>query len=309
LKDPGQILDFFRTDISSRNIYTNLLRQFDLEYPARKGNRRKYRPASRLKANRNAAVLSLCLVTGLSLGVGSAFADSEIPPDTVPPDLPPGKAKVKLETPGEKASETERPLSEGPPPDTGKSSPSVPKPKKNPLPKREKEQAPPEQKELPGDQKAPPGDTAPAGKDKRKPVGNLPGVVGELPPLPDLPGELLKANPPKSAGGEQRDVSKASTGGREGSVSLAPRKQVGRSGNGIPSSGKKVLPKTDQGTWVADAGSGKKQGSVSNGVPRTVKGGKLPRTASGDLDGVALGGLAALFGSLYFWRKGGDEQD
>lgn len=114
MKDPKQILESFRTDVHSQNIYSSLLRQFDLEYPNSKGNRRK--PQKQLSKNMNqmAAALSVCLVTGLSAGVGSAFANSDIGPVQPPLDEAPSKANLNIEQPLQEGKELERKLPEHP---------------------------------------------------------------------------------------------------------------------------------------------------------------------------------------------------
>ena len=83
MKDPKQILESFRTDVQSRNLYSSLLRQFDLEYPNPRGNRRKPKPLAGKNVNQMAAALSVCLVTGLLAGVGTAFANSDLDPANI----------------------------------------------------------------------------------------------------------------------------------------------------------------------------------------------------------------------------------
>ena len=110
MKDPKQILESFRTDVQSRNLYSSLLRQFDLEYPNPRGNRRKPKPLAGKNVNQMAAALSVCLVTGLSAGVGTAFANSDFGPGQHPLDEPPSKPDQKIEQPQSEGKELERKL-------------------------------------------------------------------------------------------------------------------------------------------------------------------------------------------------------
>lgn len=114
MKDPKQILESFRTDVQSRNLYSSLLRQFDLEYPNPRGNRRKPKPLAGKNVNQMAAALSVCLVTGLSAGVGTAFANSDFGPGQHPLDEPPSKPDQKIEQPQSEGKELERKLSDQP---------------------------------------------------------------------------------------------------------------------------------------------------------------------------------------------------
>jgi hypothetical protein len=111
VKDPKKMLDSWRTDIRAGNIYGHLLRQFDLARSDCEPNRRKAKKSHNIKSS--AAILSLCFVTGLSVGVSSAFADNDIVPDVAPQEQPTQREKVDIKPPSTKYEQkVEQPLSE-----------------------------------------------------------------------------------------------------------------------------------------------------------------------------------------------------
>jgi hypothetical protein len=111
VKDAKKMLDCWRIDVRAENIYSHLLRQFDLERSDREPNRRKSKKSQNIKGS--AAVLSLCFVTGLSVGVSSAFADNEIVPDVAPQEQPTHREKVDVKLPPTKYEQkVEQPLPE-----------------------------------------------------------------------------------------------------------------------------------------------------------------------------------------------------
>jgi hypothetical protein len=102
MKNIKKLFDsFFRGNIPSWNIYSHLLRQFDLDQAYHGSNRRS--KSGNMKSS--LVILSLCLMTGLSIGVGSAFADNEWVPDTAPIDQPAHQEKVDVKAPSMKAQQ------------------------------------------------------------------------------------------------------------------------------------------------------------------------------------------------------------
>jgi outer membrane biosynthesis protein TonB len=100
VKDSKKMLDSWRIDVRSGNIYSHLLRQFDLARSDCEPNRRKVKKNHNIKSS--AAILSLCFVTGLSVGVSSAFADNDIAPDVAPQEQPTQREKVDVKSPPSK---------------------------------------------------------------------------------------------------------------------------------------------------------------------------------------------------------------
>ncbi|WP_124726612.1 hypothetical protein [Staphylospora marina] len=329
--DPGRLLESFRTDVSSRNLYTDLLRQFDLEHPNRKGNRKKRGTPAGRNVNRTAAILSLCLVTGLSLGIGSAFADGDIPPETAPPDQPPGSSKVKTELPVKTGREVERPVREERPPDmAGRQSPGIGKreaprdqtgsasgQRGGSVPERKDVESPPP--DMPGkrDQRGREETRKPA--ETKRPALTLPGGgTLELPPVLELPKELAGGNPNGNSSvddgektgrttGESRTIASrdmssgvTSTTGKSDNSGAGSVQSSGKTSSGVREKAKEEnRPKQQEPVVTVSAGT----------PPKTVDGAELPKTASGDLDGVIGGGLAALIGSLYLIRRNGDDRE
>jgi hypothetical protein len=116
VKDSKKMLDSWRIDVRSGNIYSHLLRQFDLARSDCEPNRRKVKKSQNIKSS--AAILSLCFVTGLSVGVSSAFADNDIAPDVAPQEQPTQREKVDVKSPPTKYEQkVEQPLPEIVPPE------------------------------------------------------------------------------------------------------------------------------------------------------------------------------------------------
>ncbi|AUS07865.1 hypothetical protein C1X05_02835 [Laceyella sacchari] len=290
MKDPKQILDSWRTDVHSRNIYSNLLRQFDLEYPNQKGNRRRPKSFAARNPNHTAAALSLCLVTGLTMGVGSAFAENEVGPDTNQPvDLPPSKASVTQEQPAPERKNVglERRIEDRRPQE-------VEIPKKPQVQQHQPDEVKSTSPELPPSEEKP--REVVAEKEKSQPTSE-----SEQPARKDqiTNNHLSSHHSPKLNQSEQ---------------TMKPQKES------------KQHPSTNQhieepvrvvegevsleafSTEKKDAGT--KQDAIkttadtrSTELPKTMDGGQLPNTAGNDLNGVLIGGATALIGSLYAFRR------
>lgn len=284
MKDPKQILDSWRTDIQSPNLYSDLLRQFDLEYPNRRGNRRKRKLAALRKTNHTAAALSLCLVTGLTMGVGSAFANNELEPDlNQPVDLPPSKAAIIQEPQGKEEKETglERSIEEH-------------RPQEIELPKAE-EQPPAQPHEV-------------------KP--NTP----ELPPSEEKPREVVadKEKPQPKQDSHQETDHHLPANGETSNSHHAPKKESpvapeGQQSQELVRTGEEGVSleafsterkEGNQTVYSKQSESQTQTGNDKRELPQTVEGGPLPHTAGNELNGVLLGSATALMGLLYTLRRG-----
>lgn len=293
MKDPKQILESFRTDVHSQNIYSSLLRQFDLEYPNSKGNRRK--PQKQLGKNMNqmAAALSVCLVTGLSAGVGSAFANSDIGPVQPPLDEAPSKASSNIEQPQQEGKELERKLSEHPT-DLEKKEEAESRTDEQ----QQKNQKQTEAKDFPPIQNIPQeiekitiqeqhkNETENKQEDEKKPAENIPAEAES-----GHRKELRESTPPETKQGIQGSKESELT---DDKAPVEEKQFSSKSVNqGVASAdtNKETAPKEEQ------------DNKTQQKIPQTVQGGALPDTAGNDLNGVLLGGAVALLGSVYTLRK------
>ncbi|MFC7443214.1 hypothetical protein [Laceyella putida] len=289
MKDPKQILDSWRTDVNSRNIYSNLLRQFDLEYPNQNGNRRKHKSFAARNPNHTAAALSLCLVTGLTMGVGSAFAENELGPDVSQPmDLPPSKAAVTQEQQAQEpeGSGLERRIEDSRPQEI-----EIPKAKEQPTAQPEEVQ--PTTPELPPSEEKPrevvadkekPQPRTDSNQDARKdPPTNRDSSNHQHAPKSNQPEQHMK---PQAAPGSQHTKEPVRVVEEEVSLEAFSTE------------------KQDQNQPVAKhSESQSKTGTSAGELPKTEEGGQLPHTAGNDLNGVLIGGATALIGSLYALRR------
>jgi hypothetical protein len=298
VKDPKQVLDSWRTDVPSRNIYSNLLRQFDLEYPNPRGNRRK--PVTKRHVNHATAALSLCLVTGLSVGISSAFADSEIAPEQAPLDQPAAKAKVQMEQPKADVSDVERNIQDSPSEQTMK--PSLPKV----TPKADTKESRTGQ-DLVQD-RFPVLDASPQEPKARSEVKmqERPTLQSqnqhkrqELPPKADAPTSAQNSSTAHLAMKEHAQAKH-----HVSAVQTFSRKEQSEGSHNNSSK-----PEQEFDSWggnkqlVAKSSSVKQQQTNRTAEPKTVQGGALPKTAGNDLDGVLLGSAVTLLGSAYALRK------
>ncbi|SEN55176.1 hypothetical protein [Lihuaxuella thermophila] len=315
MKDPRQIVDAFRTDVRSRNIYNDLLRQFDLERPNRRRNRRKFRPLGNQGLS-NTAIMSLCLVTGLAAGVGTASADDEFIPEQAPFDQPPSKVKIDEEKPAPNERKVERNLTRSPHRELEKKEPvRVPKSKDVPPAERAdrtgelasghsggKAEKPPSRKE---ETKQPAGEIKQEVKKERQQAAEhkAESRVPQRSSQRDVQPEHSSVNENvKEAFKEVRKGTR--TGKRAGEDISEPSKNAG-------SQGLKQAPDSNP-AHLAVSGAADKSQSVSHAqgtaIPKTEQGGKLPQTAGNDLNGVIVGSGAALLGALYALRRGKEKK-
>ncbi|MGA8943525.1 MAG: hypothetical protein WB502_12560 [Thermoactinomyces sp.] len=290
MKDPRQILESFRTDVHSQNIYSSLLRQFDLEYPNSRGNRRKPQKSLGKNMNQMAAALSVCLVTGLTAGVGSAFANNEIGPVQPPLDEAPSKANQKIEQLQTHGKELERQLSEHP----------------VDLEKKERAESGTEE-QLQKDQQQTEAKEIP-------PIQNFPQDIEKITIQEQHETEKKSAqteeNKPveKFHAGEESGHRKELNAQQQEESVQEKSKEFEVTKDRVAAAEKEVSPKTANPVESsADANETAKandrQDSNTQQVPQTVQGGALPDTAGDDLNGVLLGGTVALLGSVYTLRK------
>lgn len=313
MKDPRQIVDAFRTDVRSRNIYSDLLRQFDLERPNRRRNRRKFRPLKNQNLS-NTAIMSLCLVTGLAAGVGTASADDEFVSDHAPIDLPASKVKIGEEKHQQSERKLERNL-------TG--SPHLELEMKEPL------RVPQIKDDTPGEHGAKPGEFVPGGQPSRD-IEEQPWRPQTKQPKSEKEPELKKerhqaaehktethdpqkreqreVQPEYSAVSENvkeafKEVRKA-TQKRAGEDISEPSKNVGRQ-----AMKKTPDPNSTHLAVASAAAESQKVGRIhGTALPKTEQGGTLPQTAGNDLNGVIAGSGMALLGALYALRRGKEKK-
>ncbi|MBA4493648.1 hypothetical protein ACFO25_04550 [Paenactinomyces guangxiensis] len=301
MKDPRQILDAFRTDVRSRNVYSDLLRQFDLEQPKKRRNRKKFQPLKNHNLTNSTAILSLCMITGLSAGMGTAFAEDEIAPEKPPLDQPPSEVKVDVKAPELKERTVERNPS-GPPPELQAEKPAKTVPPKDDEP-REKvnREAGPEAKQQESPKSERKEATQRETEKKQQPSKeNIAREPQASHPRSKLEKPLEKAEPPvkEPLTEVQKNLHKPQEKLQAGAHISEPSKNVGedkavntsRSGSAPP-----VVASSGSKTQAA--------GNESGNRPRTEPGGKLPETAGNDLDGVLAGSAAALLGTLYAVRR------
>jgi hypothetical protein len=312
LKEPEKLLDVFRTDVGQRHLNSALLRQFDLEFPRGKRQRNKGGALGRGMAG-TAAVLSLLLVTGLSIGMGSAFAENEWVKDVPPPDLPAVKPKVEIRLPVVGSPETENPGSDGIPGEIKKVNPgSEGKEKKIDKPKKEQTISDsPAEGEQPTSQ--PPREVAPTSgsSGKGEEHGGLPqhrggssqstgGIVSNPPTRPRevAPASGSSGKGEKYGGHSQdRDGSSQSSGGTVSNPPTRPREVAptsGSSGKGEEHGG---LPQHRDGLSQSSGGtvstphrnSGGRHILVPERVTARQKSGSAPSGGKGTQKAVGVG--------------------
>ncbi|MBA4603773.1 hypothetical protein [Thermoactinomyces mirandus] len=299
MKDPKQILESFRTDIHSQNIYSSLLRQFDLEYPNSKGNRRKPQRSLGKNMNQMAAALSVCLVTGLSAGIGSAFANSEIGPVQPPLDEAPSKANVNVEKPQAESREPERKLPEHP----------TDLEKKEEAESRiddqqEKKQQQTETKDFPPLQNIPQEiEKTTNNEQQERQSEKEPEQAGNLKSPENVPAD--------AESGHRKELEQSTRAEyRQQEETVQNSKESVVTNDKAPAEEKQYSPPKAANKGVAAAATNEKT-AANDGqdnkeqqqIPQTVQGGVLPDTAGDDLNGVLLGGAVALLGSVYTLRK------
>ena len=308
MKDPKQILESFRTDVQSRNLYSSLLRQFDLEYPNSRGNRRKPKSLAGKNVNQMAAALSVCLVTGLSAGVGSAFANSDFGPSNHPLDEPPSKLDQKIEHPQSEEKDLERNLSDQPA--ELEKQEETPKPEKDHQP-AEKEF--PSMKEIPEDTGKAIIHSEPRESEEKEAQSSNEKAVMENSSTdenrfkePNLQEEPKQSAQPESQ--QQEEVNQASDQ-KESQAENQTDSEVTKQKESVEE--KQYSPKAVNAENKAESDSEKKDAAAADkqepnkkqNIPQTEQGGVLPDTAGNDLNGVLLGSAVSLLGSVYILRK------
>jgi hypothetical protein len=313
MKDPRQIVDAFRTDVRSRNIYNDLLRQFDLERPRRR-NRRKFRPLKNQNLS-NTAIMSLCLVTGLAAGVGTASADDEFVSDQAPIDLPASKVKIDGEKPEQSERKVERNLTDSP---------------HRELEKKEPVRVPLLKDDTPGEHGAKPGEFVSGGQPSRETEEQPSWKPQTKQPKSEKKPELKKERhqaaehktethvPQKSKQREVQPEHSAVSENVKGAFKEVRKAAQKRAGEDIsePSKnvGRQALKKTPDpnSTHLAVASAGAESQTVGRihgtALPKTEQGGTLPQTAGNDLNGVIAGSGMALLGALYALRRGKEKK-
>lgn len=301
VKDPKQILDSWRTDIKSHNLFSNLLMQFDLEYPNSGKNRKK--PIPKRHLNRTVATLSLCLVTGLTVGAGSAFAESEWGKDTPPLDQPASKVGVQAQPPRAEDRSVEqiiqdRPTENGTGKDFQQLKPDVPVQEKQ-TERRSLNNAnsvldrPSESRE----------DQSRETQTKQPDHQLQSGQHQELPP---------KSNTSPHATDQSKEASSKAAKHSQTYHYVPPVRTVQgheQSEGSKYSASRSEMQYASGATHSPDVTANSKQPSEKLAAePKTVNGGALPKTASGDLNGVVFGGAAALLGSAYTMFRGRKDQ-
>lgn len=263
MKDPKQVLDMFRTDVHSVNVHSSLLRQFDLEYPNPKKNRRKRRT---FKSNNSqtATVLSLCLVTGLTIGIGSAFAD-EVIPDLRPLDQAPAKANVDMKEQRDIGTYVE-PIKEVPPRE-----PVVNK-QENPTAPNGKVESRYEKNDVAPETKLPVEDK----------IFRQPAALNNT-NTQNLPTTNQSTQTPQTVSSHENTPKELVKTFETNSKQLATNS---------PHTSK---PTSETGIVSHQLASTEK--------PKTEDGGELPKTAGNDLNGALLGSSMALLGAIYAWRR------
>lgn len=88
--------DELQSGVRIDNTYSNLLRQFNLDGSASKKAKKETALRYGRFSPRPSSILYICLCLGLSIGIGSAFADREIFPSQKPLDQP---IRQKAESP------------------------------------------------------------------------------------------------------------------------------------------------------------------------------------------------------------------
>lgn len=275
MKDPKQVLDMFRTDVHSRSVQSSLLRQFDLEYPNSKKNRRK-RQYFKSNNSQTATILSLCLLTGFSVGIGSAFADNEVIPDLRPLDQAPVKAKLEIKESPSVGKNTE-PIRDIPPQE-----PNL------------KAQDKPSASEVKTDVRYEKKDVAPeTNMPKEDRIFKQPAASNHHTNIQDSPNVIkpsTQKETPQTAS-SQEPIPKE----RVQAVDLAgPPASNSFAANSLNT---KSQSESDSLKTTSDSHASTTE------TPKTVDGGELPQTAGNDLNGVVMGSSLALLGSIYAWRR------
>ncbi|MBD1370831.1 LPXTG cell wall anchor domain-containing protein [Hazenella sp. IB182357] len=271
--------------------YRDLLRQFDLEEndPNRRNRRKKQfiRPA---RLSNAAATVSLCLATGMSIGIGTAFADKEVVPSEKPLDEAPAKIKVEEQQVESVEREVERSISE-----TKPSEGSDKKIKEEPTTQQVKEK--------------------PVEQTQSKPIEEIPKQENTAKPEASST-ETGNTAKPETSSTETGNTAKPETSSTETGNTAKPETSSTETGN----TAKPETSSTGTGSTAQTGQSDKNDGASATNPStptesstadepnsdhdiQTVDGGELPDTAGNDMNGVLIGGVSALIGGAYFLRQ------
>lgn len=264
-RDPKLILESFRIEEDDPLLEP-------VSRPVRQPIRKKSTDVNQMS---QAAVLSLCLITGLSAGVGSAFAKGDLSPedsqvDQVPwqadqpqqvklkPNLPPVDQKKS------KSHSNQKNINEDQPMDAVPFQPIQPKEPSN---KSTKTPTQP--------------DPTPKNVDQVDRVTDKTKVVDQAPAAHKNFSSVKKQEPTKTKPMNPITQKKYASATKGGSPSTE---------TSTPSTSSKLTPDP-------------KAPSTDSIMPKTEAGGVLPKTAGTDLEGVVLGSASAMLAAWYLMRK------
>jgi LPXTG-motif cell wall-anchored protein len=274
-KDPKRVLESLRIEEEDPLLH----------HRPRKFRKRK----NELSQVSNTAILSLCLVSGLSSGVGSAFANSldENSQNKAPLDEPPSKVEQdknvvlpQMKVPQTKSDEitpSNPPLDE-PASEVTKQQPDNSENKHKHIEKGNSETSK-QQKKAESKQN----------KEQNKPIEEKKETTQEKTPKNEQSEKPVENDKSKESSSSTNKNSQSKEKSATPPVSTSEEKST------HPEQKKEKEEKT--GTEVINT----EQSDVL--LPQTEEGGELPKTAGNDLNQVALGAGVALTGALLLRRK------
>jgi hypothetical protein len=263
--------------------------RLQMDFPMRNGRRyrrKRRRLAIRTRSRRlsQTAVLALCLITGLSLGVGSAFADEKLPSKRIlEQPMFPEDAELDL-TQKQDSEETSlnlppKDLQDDTPSESELSSTDSQNQHSNSTysAKVENDSTKNDEKEL--------------NKNDTKGVNNSPKNDQTKKALTISPDDLEQGKVSKE-GKEKVENAEKVTGA------------VGTTAGGSQVAQADTDKKEDSSQTKIGSDSSDKESKEIPNKPTTENGGTMPNTAGHDLEGVIFGSLAALLGALYILLRG-----
>ncbi|MBS7529770.1 LPXTG cell wall anchor domain-containing protein [Hazenella sp. IB182353] len=310
--------------------YRDLLRQFDLEEndPNRRNRRKKQfiRPA---RLSNAAATVSLCLATGMSIGIGTAFADKEVVPSEKPLDEAPAKIKVEEQQVESVEREVERSISETKPSEGSdkkiKEEPTTQQVKEKPveqtqskpieeIPKQENTAKPEASSTETGNTAKPEASSTETGNTAKPETSST--ETGNTAKPEASSTETGNTAKPETSSTETGNTAKPETSSTETGNTAKPETSSTETGN----TAKPETSSTGTGNTAQTGQSDKNDGASATNPStptesstadepnsdhdiQTVDGGELPDTAGNDMNGVLIGGVSALIGGAYFLRQ------
>lgn len=263
-RDPKLVLEMFQISEEEDQLLEPV--SHHIRQPAHK-------KSSEVQQMSQAAVLSLCLVTGLTAGAGSAFAKGTLSPDEGAVDqVPwsteqPGKVEVKPNLPPVEHEKSQTPnKSTQPDVDSGgdivphtPSAPSKPNHSSKTSPKYEEK--------------------VDRTIDESKVEDSVPST-----------GSNKEENPSHSNNKKKEEYKLPAY---QKTTSVQPKQTTS------------ITPESNQEIAVNPLPSGKTPATSESTtpLPKTEKGGKLPQTAGNDLEGVVAGSATALLAGWYLFQK------